>query len=119
MWLAAVRDVAILLLALESLVLGVLLAIMLIQLRKLVRLLRDDIAPILDLANETAHTVHGTTDIVSRTVVGPLVKISSYTAGTRQALRSLFVIARKLKSSSATDAGDGANADDSTESGDI
>ncbi|MEA3407851.1 MAG: hypothetical protein U9R48_07205 [Chloroflexota bacterium] len=96
-WLAAVRDVAILLLALESLVLGILLAVMMIQLRRLVQLLRDEIAPILDSAGETARTVHGTADVVSRTVVEPLVKASSYAAGARQALRSLLAVGRVVK----------------------
>lgn len=96
-WLAAVRDVAILLLALESLVLGILLAVMLIQLRRLVKLLRDEIAPILDSANDTAKTVHGTADLVSRTIVDPVVKVSSYVAGARQTLRSLLAVGRTVK----------------------
>jgi hypothetical protein len=92
-----VRDVAILLLALESLVLGVLLAVMLVQLRRLVQLLRDEIAPILDSANDTARTVHGTTNLVSRTVVEPLVKVRSYATGTREAFRNLLAIRRSAK----------------------
>ena len=91
-WLAAVRDVAILLLALESLVLGILLAVMLIQLRRLLRLLREEIAPILDSANETANTMHGTANLVSRTVIEPLVKVNSYAAGARQTIRSLLAL---------------------------
>ncbi len=108
-WLAAVRDVAILLLALESLVLGILLAVMLVQLRRLVKLLREEIAPILDSANDTAKTVHGTAGLVSRTIVEPVVKVSSYAAGTRQALRSLLAIGRKAKDDS--DASPGARSE--------
>jgi hypothetical protein len=92
-----VRDVAILLLALESLVLGILLAVMLVQLRRLVQLLRDDIAPILDSANDTARTVHGTANLVSRTVVEPLVTVRSYATGTREAFRNLLAIRRAAK----------------------
>jgi hypothetical protein len=44
MWLAAVRDLAIVLLAVESLVIGVLLVVLLVQLRKLVQMLREEIA---------------------------------------------------------------------------
>ncbi|MFP3895538.1 MAG: hypothetical protein ACLFV5_01700 [Anaerolineales bacterium] len=96
-WLTAVRDVAILLLALESLVLGILLAVMLIQLRRLLKLLREEVAPILDSANDTARTVHGTADLVTRTIVEPVVEVSSYAAGARQALRSLLAVAREAK----------------------
>lgn len=94
--LAAVRDVAIALLALESLVIGILLAVLLVQLRKLVRMLHDEIAPLLDQASQTADTVHGTVDLVSRTVVSPLIRVSSATAGAKQTLRSLFAVRRRI-----------------------
>ena len=103
--LAAVRDVAIALLALESVVIGVLLALVLLQLRKLVRLLRDEIAPILDSAGDTATAVHGTVDFVSQTVVDPLVKIHSYSTGVRQVLRSFFLVGRKIKGHDSSGAG--------------
>ena len=96
MWLTDVRDAAIVLLALESVVIGVLLALTLIQIRKLVRLLREEIAPMLDSASETLNTVHGTASFVSQTVVNPLIKATSYSAGTLQALRSLLFVGRKM-----------------------
>jgi hypothetical protein len=102
MWLADIRDIAIVLLAIESVVIGVLLALTLLQVRKLIRLLREEIAPMLNAANETLSTVQGTTNIVSQTVVNPLIKASSYTAGVTQTLRSLFFIGRKIKSQDAT-----------------
>jgi len=101
--LAAVRDVAIALLALESLVIGVLLAVLLVQVRKLVRLLREEIAPLLNQANDTAHTVKGTVDLVSHTVVHPLIKVSSYAAGARQAVRSLKSIGRRVRAGGSID----------------
>lgn len=97
MWLTAVRDVAILLLAFESIVIGILLALMLIQIRKLIKTLREEIAPILDTANETVHTVHRTADFVSENVIDPVVKVRSYAVGTREAIRSLLFISRKIK----------------------
>lgn len=105
MWLGVVRDVAIVLLALESLVIGVLLALMLLQLRKLVRLLREEIAPLMTSANDTVGTVHDTVDFVSHSVVDPLIKVSSYTTGTIQALRSLLFIRHKLGPGSNGDSG--------------
>lgn len=96
MWLAGIRDVAIVLLALESLVIGVLLALTLIQIRKLVRLLREEIAPMLDTASQTLDTVNGTASFVSQNVVTPFIKVSSYSVGAVQTLRSLLLIGRKL-----------------------
>jgi len=94
--LAAVRDVAIALLAIESLVIGILLAVLLVQLRKLVRMLREEIAPLPDQASDTADTVHGTVDLVSRTVVTPLVRVSSAAAGAKQGLRVLLGLSRRV-----------------------
>jgi hypothetical protein len=106
MWLAAVRDVAIVLLALESVVIGVLLALVLLQIRKLIRLLREEVTPMLDSANHTLHTVQGTTTFVSKNVVSPIIRVSSATAGTAQALRSLFSIGRRVgRKGGAPDAG--------------
>lgn len=97
MWLAAVRDVAIVLLALESLVIGILLAVLLLQLRGLVRLLREEIAPMLNSANQTVNTVQGTVDFVSHHVVHPVVKASSYATGVQRVLANLFFIGRKMR----------------------
>jgi len=99
MWLEIVRDLAIVLLALESVVIGVLLCILLIQVRKLVKLLRDEVKPILDSANETAATVQGTAGFVSENVVQPVIKVKSYAAGTMQALRTLFLLENKIRGS--------------------
>jgi hypothetical protein len=97
MWLAGLRDVAIVLLALQSIVIGVLLALTLLQIRTLVRVLREEIKPMLDAANETMATVKGTTQFVSQAVVNPIVKTASATTGTWQAIKSLFIIGRRLR----------------------
>ena len=107
MWLTVVRDVAIVLLAFESVVVGILLALMLVQIRSLVRLLREEIAPILDSTSETVNTVQSTADFVSESVVNPLIELRSYTTGTWQALRSLVFVGRKLRGRDSSDTGDG------------
>jgi hypothetical protein len=87
--LSFVRDLAIVLLAVESLVIGVVLIILILEVRSLARLLRDEIKPILDSADQTVRTVRGTTTFVSENLVTPVVRISSFTAGVVQALRIL------------------------------
>lgn len=96
MWLAAVRDVAIALLAIESLVIGVLLALMLVQIRRLVRLLQDEIGPILHTAGDTVDQVNRTAGFVSQNVVTPIIRVKSYAAGTITTIHSLLSIGRKL-----------------------
>ena len=83
-------DIAIVVLALESIVIGVLLAILVIQVIRLVRMLRQEVLPILNSTRETVGTVRGTATFVSDHVIQPVVKASSYSAGVRQAVSTLF-----------------------------
>jgi hypothetical protein len=83
--MATARDVAIIILALESIIIGILLAFLILQLQALIRLLREEIQPILDSVNETASTVRGTTAFVSDTVVSPVMRV----AGVISALRRI------------------------------
>ncbi len=84
------RDVAIIILALESIVIGVLLAVLVIQVIRLVKLLREEVLPILNSTQETVGTVRGTATFMTDHLVQPVVKVSSYAAGARQAVSTLF-----------------------------
>jgi hypothetical protein len=88
--LASVRDLAIILLALESLVIGVVLVVLILEIRNLAKLLRDEIKPILDSADETVRTVRGTTSFVSESLVNPMIRASSFASGVMQALRIII-----------------------------
>jgi hypothetical protein len=90
---ATVRDVAIIFLALESIVIGIILLILVWEIRNLAKMLREDIKPILQSADETARTVRGTTTFVSENFVTPLVRVSSFTSGVVEAIR--IVVGRK------------------------
>ncbi len=87
--MAFVRDLAIIILAIESLVIGVVLIVLIWEVRNLAKLLREEIKPILDSADETVRTVRGTTTFVSETLVNPVVRVSSFASGVLQALRIL------------------------------
>ena len=84
------RDIAIIVLAIESIVVGVLLILLLWQLRSLTRLLQEEIKPMLDSMQETVGTVKGTASLVSETIVSPAVKIGGLAAGLRRALEVMF-----------------------------
>ena len=84
-----VRDLAIILLAVESLVIGVMLIVLIWEIRGLAKMLREDIKPIIDSADETVRTMRGTTTFVSENVVNPVVCVSSFASGVAQALRIL------------------------------
>lgn len=84
------RDVAIVVLAAESIIIGILMAVLVIQVIRLVKLLREEILPIINSTQETVSTVRGTTTFVSDHVIQPVVKVSSYAAGARKTMGALF-----------------------------
>jgi len=86
---ALLRDSAIVFVAFETLLIGVLLIILMLQVQSLIVLLRDEIKPMLEAANETLSTVRGTTQFVSHNVVSPVVKWSGYVAGLRRIVREI------------------------------
>ena len=99
MELGTVRDIAIIVLAVESIIIGVVLTLLLLQLRDLTRLLQDEIEPILDSARRAVGTVKGTTLLVSETIVSPAIKISGFATGLRRVLEVL--VRRKHRQESA------------------
>ncbi len=84
---ATIRDIAIIILALETLVIGAILIVLIWDVRNLAKMLQNDIKPILQSADETARTVRGTATFVSDNFVTPLVRVSSFTSGVLEALR--------------------------------
>ncbi len=87
--MAFVRDLASVLLAIESLFIGGVLIVLILEIRSLAKLLREEIKPILDSADETVRTVRGTTAFVSDTFVNPVIRVSGFASGILQALRIL------------------------------
>jgi hypothetical protein len=86
---AVLRDAAIVFVAFQALIIGVLLIILMAQVQSLLVLLRDEIKPMLEAINETAATVRGTTQFVSHNVVSPVMRWSGYLAGLRRMARDL------------------------------
>jgi hypothetical protein len=84
-----VRDYAIIFLALTTLVTQVIMVLLLLEIRSLSKMLRENIYPILLSADETVRTVRGTSVFVTDNVVTPVVRVSSFAAGVSQALRVL------------------------------
>ena len=87
--ITVVRDIAIIVLAVESIVVGIILSILLIQIRNMIILMREELQPVISSTQETAETVRTTTQFVSKRVVKPGVDIMSTIAGIRQGFRTL------------------------------
>jgi len=93
-----IRDIFIIFLAIQSLLMGFALVILLVQLAKLINLLQNEVKPILESTNETVSTLRGTTAFLSDNLAEPVIKLNEYLAGFTQVLISLGFIRRGMKS---------------------
>ncbi|MCZ7668340.1 MAG: hypothetical protein M5U34_14705 [Chloroflexi bacterium] len=84
------RDIFIIALALESCIFGIALLILMIMVIRLVNMLEFEIKPILERTNETIGMVRGTTVFMGDNVVKPITTASSYMAGVRKGIKTLF-----------------------------
>lgn len=75
-----IRDIFIIFMALEFLLLGLALIILIIQLATLINLLQNEVKPILESTNETANTLRGTAVFLSENLTGPVIKLNEYIA---------------------------------------
>jgi hypothetical protein len=91
---ASIRDVFIIFMALEFIVIGAALVVLMFQLAVLTNMLQHEIKPILDSTNETLNTVRGTTVFLSDNLVEPVVKLNSYLAAITQVVDSLNILGR-------------------------
>lgn len=87
---ARVRDVFIIFMALESLVIGVALVILIVQLATLINLLNNEVRPIIHSTNETVNTIKGTVTFLSDNLSEPVIKLNEYIAG----IQKFFEIVR-------------------------
>lgn len=76
-----IRDVFIIVVALESLVIGVALIILIVQLASLINLLQNEVRPILKSTSETVNTLRGTVEFLGENMVEPVIKLNGYMAG--------------------------------------
>ncbi len=81
---ATIRDIVIIFLALESVIIGLALIILIVQVASLINLLRNEVRPILQATSETVNTLRGTTEFLSENVVEPVIRLNSYLAGLRR-----------------------------------
>ena len=98
------RDIAFVVMAVETLVLVVLTIMVIVLLLVLVVLIYDRVIPILEQLNktintvvETVHTVRGTTAFVGEKIVTPLIEVSSFTAGVARILKGIADLVPRRK----------------------
>jgi hypothetical protein len=90
------RDVFIILMALESLLIGLALTILIIQIARLTNLIENEVKPILDSTNDTISNLRGTTKFLSDNLVEPVIKLNEILA-VFQRLTDILKLTKKDK----------------------
>jgi ABC-type multidrug transport system fused ATPase/permease subunit len=100
------RDIAFIVMALETLVVMILVLIIVALLVVVIVLVYDRVIPVLEQLNrainnvaDTVHTVRGTTTFVSDKVVSPFIEVSGYAAGLARILKGIADLWPRSKSS--------------------
>jgi amino acid permease len=86
-----IRDVFLIVVALESLVIGVALIVLVVQLASLINLLQNEVRPILHATSETVNTLRGTAEFLGEHMVEPVIKLNGYLAGLKRMLELLGI----------------------------
>jgi hypothetical protein len=83
------RDVAVIVLAFETLVVIFFLGVMIVLLIYVVLTLEREIKPVLNATSETVYTVRGTTTFVSDTVISPIMRVASIVGAVKGAAQAI------------------------------
>jgi hypothetical protein len=81
-----IRDIFVIFLALETLLVGIAVIILMVQVASLVNLLQNEVRPMLESTNETINTLRGTTEFLSENLVEPVIQLNGYLASLQRML---------------------------------
>ena len=81
-----IRDVFIIVMALESLLIGAALIVLMVQVASLINLLQNEVRPILQSTTETVNNLRGTAEFLGENVIQPVIKLNGYLAGLQRVI---------------------------------
>lgn len=96
-FIRVIRDLFIIVLALQSLIIVAALVILILQLAGLINILQTEIKPVLENLQATLNTAKGTIRFVGDNVAGPVVKAGGFFAGLSVFMREIGGIRRAVR----------------------
>ncbi|MCA9912723.1 MAG: hypothetical protein KC496_05225 [Anaerolineae bacterium] len=96
-WVQAVRDVFIMTMVLEVMLIVISLAVLIMQIARLANLIKNETQPIFEDAQDAASAAKGTVRFVGDAVIEPIIKIGAFLAGVRVLIRELAGIRRAIR----------------------
>lgn len=95
-FVAIVRDLFLILLVLQGIMISVALMLLVLQVSVLTNILKNELRPIVDSTQQAADTAKGTVQFVGKHAVGPLVQTKAVMTGSRAFIREFLAIQRAM-----------------------
>lgn len=92
---AMIRDMMIIFVAIEFMVLGIAMVILIIQMATLINLIQNELKPMIDSTNQTVSTLRGTVEFLSENLTEPVITINEYGAGLVRLLQILGIVRKR------------------------
>lgn len=82
----AIKNVFIIFLAVEMLIVGIAVVVLTVQVATLINLLQNEVRPMLNSTNDTINNLRGTTEFLSENLVEPVIQLNGYLASLKRML---------------------------------
>lgn len=92
-----IRDIFIIMLALQGILIVLALVVLIMQVARLVNLIQNEVMPILQDTQQTVSTARGTVEFVGSNLTEPIVRAGGFLAGARVLLREVGGIRRAIR----------------------
>ena len=92
-----IRDLFIIVLSLQGILIIAALAVLILQVARLINWLQNEVMPILNNARETLNSAKGTVEFVGTNVTDPLIRVGGFIAGVRILVGELGGIRRAVR----------------------
>ena len=86
-----IRDIFLIFMALESLLIGAALIVLIVQVSSLINLIQNEVRPILQATTETVNNLRGTAEFLGENVVQPVIKLNGYLAGLQRVIELMGI----------------------------
>jgi predicted tellurium resistance membrane protein TerC len=86
-----IRDIFLIFMAFESLLIGAALIVLIVQVSSLINLMQNEVRPILQATTETVNNLRGTAEFLGENVVQPVIKLNGYLAGLQRVIELMGI----------------------------
>lgn len=94
---AIVRDLFIILLAVQGMIVTLALVVMIVQLAALLNLLQNEVNPIVKNLQDTTSTIKGTAEFLSENVTAPVIETTAWLSGIRAFTKEITGITKHFR----------------------